>query len=58
MDYAHIKNGRVVNIVVWDGKSELTYASELVPLSENVEIGWEYVNEEFVDNKPKTEGIQ
>jgi hypothetical protein len=58
MDYAHIKNGRVVNIVVWDGKSELTYASELVPLLENVEIGWEYVDEEFVDNRPKTEGIK
>jgi hypothetical protein len=58
MKYAHIKNNKVVNIVIWDGQSELSYADELVPLIENVGIDWDYIDGQFVDNRPKTEGSE
>jgi hypothetical protein len=55
MNYAHIKNGKVINTIIWDGKSELPYADELVPLPDNVGIGWDYIDSEFIDNRPVDE---
>lgn len=54
MEYAHIKDNKVINVIIWDGKSELSYADELVLLTNNAGIGWDYINGEFIDNRPKT----
>ena len=53
MEYAHIKDNKVVNVIVWDGESELSYADELVPLTDNAGIDWDYFDGTFVDNRPK-----
>lgn len=53
MEYAHIKNNKVINVIVWDGESELSYANELVLLTDSAGIDWDYIDGEFVDNRPK-----
>jgi hypothetical protein len=52
--YAHIVNGVVVNVSLWDGESTWTPAEEVVEIPEGVYagIGWDYVDGEFVDNRP------
>jgi hypothetical protein len=55
MEYAHIKDNKVVNVIVWDGESELSYANELVLLTDNAGIDWDYVDGTFVDNRPKND---
>jgi hypothetical protein len=55
MEYAHIKDNKVVNVIVWDGELELSYADELVPLTDNAGIDWDYVDGTFVDNRPKND---
>ena len=59
MNYAHIKDNKVVNVIVWDGESELSYSNELVLLTNNAGIDWDYIDGEFIDNRPKIniEGI-
>jgi hypothetical protein len=52
--YAHIKNNKVINTIIWDGESELSYADELIPLTDNAGIDWDYIDGEFIDNRPKT----
>jgi hypothetical protein len=48
---AHIVDGVVINISVWDGESDWTPAEEVVEVPENefVAIGWSYMNEKFVN---------
>jgi len=48
--YAHIVNGIVVNMSVWDGGSDWTPPDgEQVVLNDaDAEIGWSYVDGEFV----------
>lgn len=52
--FAHIVDGKVVNVSLWDGVTEWTPAEEIVEIPENVSagIGWDYVDGEFVDNRP------
>jgi hypothetical protein len=59
MEYAHIKDNKVINVIVWDGESELSYSNELVLLTNNAGIDWDYIDGEFIDNRPKIniEGI-
>jgi len=54
-NYAVIENGKVVNIVV----SEPEYAAQQgwVALPKNAGIGWDYVDGQFVDNRPAPEVI-
>jgi hypothetical protein len=52
MEYAHIKDNKVINVIVWDGESKLSYANELVPLTGNAGIDWDYIDGEFIDNRP------
>ena len=51
-NFAIIENGKVINVVVAD----LDYATEQgwVSLPENAGIGWDYINGQFVDNRPVT----
>jgi hypothetical protein len=51
--YAHIKDNKVINVIVWDGKSELSYADELVEIVDNAGIDWDYIDGQFIDNRPK-----
>jgi len=58
MNYAHIKDNKVINVIVWDGESELSYANELVLLTDNAGIDWDYVDGQFIDNRPKLNTIE
>jgi hypothetical protein len=51
---AHIVDGKVVNVSLWDGESDWTPAEEIVEIPEGVTagIGWDYVDGDFVDNRP------
>lgn len=51
MKYAVIENGKVVNLVI----SDADYAAhqQWVLADENVQIGFDYLNGEFVDNRPE-----
>jgi hypothetical protein len=59
MNYAHIKDNKIINVIVWDGESELSYSNELVLLTNNAGIDWDYIDGEFIDNRPEIniEGI-
>lgn len=54
-NYAIIENGKVVNTVV----AEPDYAAQQgwVALPDNAGIGWDYVNGQFVDNRPIPEVV-
>lgn len=48
--YAHIENGIVTNISLWDGETAWDPGCDLVKLDEGsaVDIGWEYRDGAFV----------
>ena len=52
--YAHIVDSKVVSVSVWDGESQWQPAEEVVEIPNGVTagIGWDYVDGEFVDNRP------
>ena len=52
--YAHIVDGKVVNVSLWDGETDWAPAEEVVEIPEGVTAGidWDYVDGEFVDNRP------
>jgi hypothetical protein len=53
--YAHIVEGKVVNVSVWDGIASYTADAELVEIPQGTRAGidWDYTNGKFVDNRPK-----
>ena len=51
--YALIENGKVVNVIIWDGESDLDFSEDLVEITNNAGIGWDYADGEFSDNRPK-----
>jgi len=53
--YAHIVDCKVVNVSVWDGETEWTPSEEIVEIPEGSYAGidWDYINGEFIDNRPK-----
>ena len=55
--YAHILDGKVVNVSIWDGESEWTPDEEIVEIPEETPagIGWDYIDGQFVDNRPVIE---
>ena len=55
--YAEIIDNKVVNVVMWDGVTLFNPGMELVEIPEDSHagIGWDYVDEEFVDNRPQAE---
>jgi hypothetical protein len=52
--YAHIVDGKVVNVSIWDGESEWTPEEEIVELPDESTAGidWDYIDGEFIDNRP------
>ena len=56
--YAHIIDGKVVNVSLWDGVTEWTPAEDVVEIPEGTTagIGWDYDKKKgFVDNRPQPE---
>jgi hypothetical protein len=53
--YAHVENGIVVNVSVWDGESDWTPLEEIIEIPEGVTagIGWSWTGEKFVDDRPE-----
>jgi hypothetical protein len=53
--FAIIENGKVINLVI----AEADYAAEQgwVAMSDEAGIDWDYVNGQFVDNRPVPEVI-
>jgi len=58
--YAHIVDGKVVNVSVWDGVAPYNPAEELAEIVEGVTAGidWDYVDGQFVDNRPQPEPFE
>jgi hypothetical protein len=58
-NYAHIVDGKVVNVSVWDGVTPYEPAEELVEIPDGITAGidWDYVDGEFIDNRPKQEEL-
>ena len=54
---AQILDGKVVNVSVWDGQSDWSPSEQVVEIPDGVTagIGLDYVDGEFVDNRPVEE---
>jgi hypothetical protein len=52
--YAHILDGKVVNVSLWDSTPE-DKALIGIPAGSSAGIDWDYIDGEFVDNRPETE---
>ena len=52
--YAHVIDGKVVNVSLWDGVTHWEPSENVVEILEGVTagIGWDYDGETFVDNRP------
>jgi hypothetical protein len=57
--FAHIVDGKVVNVSLWDGVSAWEPAEEVVEIPEGVTAGidWDYIDGEFEDNRPQPEPL-
>jgi hypothetical protein len=54
---AHVVDGKVVNVSVWDGESLWHPLDQVVEIPEGIAagIGWDYHGETFTDNRPVLE---
>ena len=57
--WACVKDGKVEQAIVWDGVQEWPPAEQYtmveLPDGSPVGIGWDYVDGEFVDNRPQVD---
>lgn len=55
--YAEVIDGKVTNIVVWNGTSEVAGSENFLEILEDifVDLGFDYIDGEFVDNRPVIE---
>jgi hypothetical protein len=54
-NYALVRDGKVVNVIVWDGIEPYETDGQLVLLNGPGGIGWDYQDGTFVDNRPQDE---
>lgn len=56
---AHIIDGKVVNVSLWDGVTEWTPLEDTVEIPEGSRAGvdWDYVKGKFVDNRPVVDDV-
>jgi hypothetical protein len=54
--YAHILDGKVVNVSIWNSEAPYTPDEELVeiPKGSHAGIDWDYIDGNFIDNRPPT----
>ena len=50
--YAIIKDGKVANVVLWDGKTKWSGSKSAVEITGEAGIGWDYADGVFTDNRP------
>jgi hypothetical protein len=52
--YAHIVDGKVVNVSLWDGVTLWEPETKVVEIPDGVGvgIGWDYDGKKFADNRP------
>lgn len=57
---AHIVNDKVVNVSLWDGLSNWVPGEDVIEIPEGSTAGvdWDYVDGDFVDNRPVEEDLQ
>jgi hypothetical protein len=56
--YAIIQEGKITNVIEWDGESDFNPDGELIQvtgLTPEPGIGWDYTKGKFKDNRPKDE---
>lgn len=51
--FAIVDGGKVVNVINWDGEQPLDPALVLVAAPDEVGVGWDFADGEFVDNRPR-----
>ena len=56
--YAVIQEGKVVNVVIWDGESDWSDSANAVEITDSAGIGWDYANGKFTDNRPPKEDAE
>jgi hypothetical protein len=58
-DWACVKDGKVDMVVRWDGVSKWPPSADylMIDLTEHPQVssGWDYVDGQFVDNRPEPE---
>jgi hypothetical protein len=57
--FAHIVDGKVVNVSLWDGETPWTPVEEIVEIVEGTTagVGWDYDGTTFADNRPVEDEI-
>jgi hypothetical protein len=55
--FAHVSGGKVVNVSLWLNDPEDETLIE-IPKESAAGIDWDYIDGEFVDNRPKTELLE
>ena len=55
-NFAVIESGKVVNAVV--AEDDYAAAQGWIELTNRAGVGWDYINGQFVDNRPKLEVIE
>jgi hypothetical protein len=55
--YAHVLDGKVINVSLWSQEPILETDEELIEIPEGSTAGidWDYVGGKFVDNRPVSE---
>jgi hypothetical protein len=55
---AHIIDGKIVNVSLWDGVTQWEPAEETIEIPEGVNagIGWDWDGKKFFDNRPTQNG--
>lgn len=56
-NFAIIENGKVVNTVVADYEYAAKQGWELIPEGSLAGIGWDHLNDQFIDNRPVPEVV-
>lgn len=53
--FAEIEKNKVINVIIWDNKTPISGYKNLIEIPEETGagIGWDYIDGQFIDNRPK-----
>ena len=51
--FAVVEDGKVVNVINWDSVQPLPSSLTLIEAPDEAGVGWDYVEGNFVDNRPR-----